>query len=204
MPRGHFAKDWTGVKVGRLTVVSRAENKGKKPRWNCICECGGTAVVHSVNLQAKTTQSCGCLQKERTSAAKKRHGQSYKENKTKEYEAWLGAVARTGRPSHKRWPYYGGRGIEMCFEWRCKFENFLHDMGKCPHPSLSLERVDNDGHYNKSNCIWGTKSEQMLNKRRKASELKECPRCDNRWNSDTMDCPICGLTFSFDNPVVVY
>jgi len=56
--------DLTGMKFNRLTVVSRAENKGKNAAWNCLCECGNTIIVKSNCLISNRTKSCGCLAKE--------------------------------------------------------------------------------------------------------------------------------------------
>lgn len=52
--------DLTGQKFGRLTVISRAENRGERAAWNCLCECGNKVVVRGTNLQRGTTKSCGC------------------------------------------------------------------------------------------------------------------------------------------------
>lgn len=62
-------KDMTGLKFGRLTVISRAENyiypKGTPlVKWNCLCECGNEVAVLGTNLRSGTTKSCGCLQSE--------------------------------------------------------------------------------------------------------------------------------------------
>ena len=61
--------DLTGMKFGRLTVLERAENKGKHVRWKCRCDCGNTCTVTTNNLRRSHTTSCGCVQKEKTSAA---------------------------------------------------------------------------------------------------------------------------------------
>jgi len=52
--------DLTGRKVGKLTVVSRAENRGITPRWHCLCECGNSTVVDGAHLRHATIRSCGC------------------------------------------------------------------------------------------------------------------------------------------------
>lgn len=62
--------DLTGKKFGRLTVLSRnLYVKSKRVHWNCRCDCGNTCVVDANALRSGNTQSCGCLQKERTAIA---------------------------------------------------------------------------------------------------------------------------------------
>lgn len=53
-----------GQKFGRLTVIERVNGK-----WKCQCDCGGITYTTTTKLKTGHTQSCGCLQKERTSEA---------------------------------------------------------------------------------------------------------------------------------------
>lgn len=55
------AKDLRGQKFGRLTVIKRAPNKGKRVTWECQCDCGNVAYVESRQLIEGKTNSCGCL-----------------------------------------------------------------------------------------------------------------------------------------------
>lgn len=76
--------DITGNKYARLTVIGRAENKGKRVRWNCICECGGEAIVAGQYLKNGKTTSCGCYQREVTANRFKVHGKNTEKKYRKE------------------------------------------------------------------------------------------------------------------------
>ena len=70
---------------------------------------------------------------------------------------------RCNNPKHKGYENYGGRGITYDPAWE-KFSNFLADMGSKPD-GLTIERVDNELDYTKSNCRWATRADQNRNKR---------------------------------------
>lgn len=61
--------DLTGMRFGRLTVLKRSPDTRKRVKWICQCECGNITAVATSQLKSGHTQSCGCLQKERTSLA---------------------------------------------------------------------------------------------------------------------------------------
>lgn len=154
------ALDLTGARFGRLVVCGRAAQKRRwKVLWHCECDCGGSTVADPSNLRRGHTKSCGCLQREKVGAIRRTHGLSG----TSEYRTWLDMIIRCESPANEQWKNYGGRGISVCERWM-EFENFIADMGPRP-PGLTIERINNDGNYEPSNCKWATMSEQNRNKR---------------------------------------
>ena len=86
--------------------------------------------------------------------------------KSKEWNSWDHMKRRCLNPNDPKFPDYGGRGIEVCERW-LKFENFYEDMGDAPSSKHSLERKDNDGNYELSNCKWASPVEQSNNRRKR-------------------------------------
>lgn len=147
---------------GRLTVVKRAPNKGRRTAWVCECACGTTGrIVLASNLLGGTSQSCGCLRAERRHRSNFKHGMA----KTTEYAIWYGMRQRCLNPSADSYANYGGRGITICERWANSFNAFLADMGPRPGLEYSIERVNNDLGYSKDNCVWDTWHAQNRNRR---------------------------------------
>jgi hypothetical protein len=154
MPRK--ARDLTGLRFGRLVVERRNGTAHRQPLWRCACDCGETVDILGGNLRRGTSRSCGCLKRE----LQTRHGRYG----TPEYHVWDAMLRRCTNPAHPGYVDYGGRGITVCERWR-SFENFYADMGPRPSSKHSLDRVNNDAGYEKSNCRWATASQQGFNKR---------------------------------------
>lgn len=85
--------------------------------------------------------------------------------RTPTYSSWCAMKGRCLNPNNHKYKDYGGRGITVCNEWVNSFESFLADMGEKPF-GLSIDRLDVNGPYCKSNCKWSTPKEQANNKRR--------------------------------------
>lgn len=81
---------------------------------------------------------------------------------TPEYAAYYHALRRCRSPKSAAYVNYGARGIEFRFQ---SFEQFFATVGPRPSPKHSLDRIDNEGHYEPGNVRWATSHEQMLNKR---------------------------------------
>jgi hypothetical protein len=149
--------DMTGQSFGRLTVIGRAENAGKRTRWLCRCECGGEKPFQRGDLLFGRAVSCGCYR----NAVHTKHGLCH----TSEYSIWAGMNDRCSNPNNNAWKYYGGRGIKVCDRWRASFEAFFADIGPRPTSKHSIDRINNDGNYEPGNVRWATATVQANNKR---------------------------------------
>lgn len=95
-----------------------------------------------------------------------KHGHAVGYRRSATHQAWTNMNMRCYNKNRPDYPYYGGRGIRVCAEWRNSFGAFLADMGPRPSSLHSLDRYpDMDGNYEPGNCRWATKDEQMQNTR---------------------------------------
>lgn len=172
-------RDITGLKFGNLTVQSFAgslkDSDGTSRRhWNCVCICGKSRKILATSLFSGNSTSCGCIRRHSGKPRYITHGMS----KNREYSVWASMHQRCNNPKNIRYQRYGGRGISVCDRWG-KFENFYADMGSIPSGDLSIDRIDNNGNYEPSNCRWATRSQQQLNK--EPHTFENLPRGENHW-----------------------
>jgi hypothetical protein len=162
-------------KYGNLTIIEEVSKKhykcGKSHRMvKCRCKCGAIIIVGLSAIKSGNTKSCGCYRKENPNG--KTHGM----RESPEYRIWCAMRNRCYNKNVNDYEYYGGRGISVCKRWQEKgtgFINFFADIGKRPSSTHSIDRIDNNGNYEPTNCKWSTAIEQASNKRNNIKYLGE-------------------------------
>lgn len=166
----HNRLDLTNQIFGRLIAIKFVgKNRFNNGIWECRCSCGEIINVLSSKLKSGKTKSCGCLKSEiskknieKAHTANVTHGMS----DSPEYAIWLAMFQRCENPNNNKYHLYGSRGIKVCDRWRL-FENFIADMGMRPSDEHSIDRRNENGHYEPNNCYWATIEQQNSHLRKR-------------------------------------
>lgn len=150
-----------GDVFNRLVALSDSEKSYNKILFQC--DCGSVIELLAIRVLNGGTKSCGCLQKERTSKARRTHGMS----ETILYSKWLSLRNRCYTKSTSNYPRYGGRGIKVCNEWKNSFESFRDwAINNGYDEKLTIDRINFNGDYCPENCRWISAFDQAGNSRK--------------------------------------
>lgn len=144
----------TGQRFNRWTAVRYAGDQ----KWLCRCDCGTEKLIRGGSLRRESTKGCR--------RCRRYPGPIHGCVGTKVHRAWAGMIQRCCNPNCREYPYYGGRGIAVCEEWRQSFEAFRDwALANGFADDLTLDRRDNMSGYSPGNCRWTTKKVQARNRR---------------------------------------
>jgi hypothetical protein len=152
------------ILIKNLGMMFATENSKERKRFG-LYKCGfcGTEFrTNTYKVNVGLVKSCGCYKKRRVSETHKTHGL----RSTGLYKIWRDIKSRTLNPKNKRYSDYGGRGITICDDWKNDFMSFYNwAMSNGYSDELSIDRINNDGNYEPSNCRWTTPTIQSRNQR---------------------------------------
>ena len=163
--------DMTGKKIGRLTVIKRVENLKGCVMWLCKCECGNEKILKGTELRTGKINSCGCLHKEiliKINKETKRlyNNLPYNKSQKRLNNIWRGIIKRCYNVQNPAYKNYGKRGIIVCDDWKNNFINFYNwAVNNGYADNLTIDRINNNGNYEPSNCRWVTQYVQNRNQR---------------------------------------
>lgn len=167
-------EEMLGASYNRITITGEIRETGKDREFTYVCVCGNTGKAKPSHLVNGNVKSCGCLHREKSIENLKQallspeigknstHGMSG----TRPHRIWVGMKTRCDNERAREYSDYGGRGISYCHKWKT-FEGFWEDMKEGYSDDLTIDRVDTNGNYEKSNCQWSTYSEQAHHRRKR-------------------------------------
>lgn len=146
-----------GDSFGSWEVIGEStRDKHGHQRCLCKCSCGKEAHLVEYTLWKGTSKGCAsCVNAVNATI----HGKQSHPL----YWVWSGMKNRCNNKKSESYKYYGAKGIKVCDRGEKSIHNFIEDMGERPE-GTSLDRIDNNGSYEPSNCKWSTRTEQGRNK----------------------------------------
>lgn len=154
-----------GDRYNHLVVIEFAYRKPSGAYWKCRCDCGNITIARGSKLRNGHTKSCGCLHKRSDGSQYENHGLS----NTRLYRVWNTMKQRCLNPNNSGYRRYGGRGISICDEWMnfSEFRKWAIENGYNENSAfgeLTIDRINNDGNYEPTNCRLANQTTQMNNR----------------------------------------
>lgn len=160
----HKSRYKPGAVFCRLKLIGHVFWIGRIPYVVCECECGNVKCVQVSDLCSGHATSCGCRRRDLAKAGAK-HGLSVTPENIGLCQVFYGMMFRCYNPNGSSYSRYGGRGIVVCDEWKNNITAFVrwgHANGY--QEDLQIDRIDNDGNYEPSNCRFVTRKQNSRNR----------------------------------------
>ncbi len=139
--------------LGMIYRTSKSKYKTRYGIFKCpVCEENYETSTSTVN-QGKSTRCLKCKHKNTRTHGLRKHPI---------YPVWQGMKTRCYNKNYNQYKDYGGRGIKICERW-LTISNFIDDMYSSYKKGLTIDREDNDGNYEPSNCRWADRQLQNTN-----------------------------------------
>ncbi|SRR6266496_312390 len=174
-----------GARFGFLTLTGEFEYRGTKSikYVECRCDCGSIKYIRMSALKIDEIKSCGCKKVELNRPYITKHGLC----KSPIHEAWANMKSRCYNKNNPEFNDYGGRGINVCKEWKDDFISFYYwSINNGWIKGLTIDRFpNNNGNYEPDNCRWATYLQQNRNTRKNVmiSAFGEI-KCVAEWSTD--------------------
>jgi len=155
-----------GNKYGNWVIVEEEifpNGYGQYVMAKCCCEKGVIKRQRLDTIKSGRSLSCGCSKREENNP-KYKHGL----NSHCLYSIWCDIKKRCTNRFAQNYKHYGGRGITVCKEWQEDFEIFYDwCLSNGWRKGLEIDRENNDGNYEPSNCRFVTRQINNINQRKR-------------------------------------